>query len=464
MSIGEKVVSRTCMVGLIFATAALCGASIAEERNQFRGPEGNGTYPGALLPTEWSIAGEGTEATGKNVAWKTTVPGTGWSSPIVAGGKVFVTSAYAEGQSKPKDMSAGATDLRSMRIFGAPKPPKEVFQFRLTCLDLATGETLWSKTVAEQAPALPTHPSNTFATESPAVLGNRVFVFFGSVGILAAYDLAGEELWRKELPPHEMSVGFGTGSSLAVDDARLYLQRDNEKESTLSAVDPQSGETLWSADRKVGSSWATPLVWKNSQRTEIVAAGAGGAVSYDPTTGEELWKFAGLPSSASASPTALGDLVFFGTSGPFSNSPLVAVKAGATGDVSLASGEKSNEFVAWKKNGSGLGMASPVAAAGAIFLGESGLVRALDVETGEELFAERLDKAKTFAASPWIAGDKLFFLDEAGTTHVLKAGRTFEALGSSSLPETIWSTPSAAGKSLVIRGVDAIYCLRDAAD
>lgn len=463
MNVSGRAIVRSGILGLVVATL-LGGRGIAGERNQFRGPDGNGTYAGAALPSEWSPAAVDGATTGKNVAWKATVPGTGWSSPIAAAGKVFVTSAYAEGQSKPKDMAAGASDLRSMQIFGTPKPPKEVFQFQLTCLDLATGEILWSKTVAEQAPAIATHPSNTFATESPCVQGDRVFAFFGSVGILAAFDFAGEELWCKEFQPLAMSAGFGTGSSLAVDDDRIYLQRDNEKESTLSAIDPQTGESIWTANRKAGSSWATPLVWKNSKRTEIVASGAGGAVAYDPATGEELWSFGGLPSSASASPVALGDLVFFGTSGPFSNSPLVAVRAGAKGDISLAAGEKSNEFVAWKKNGSGLGMASPIAADGIVYLGESGLVRALDAATGEELFAERLDKAKTFAASPWIADGKLFFLDEAGTTHVLKAGRTFEPLGNSTLPETVWSTPSASAGSLVIRGVDSIYCLRNASE
>ncbi|MGL4554334.1 MAG: PQQ-binding-like beta-propeller repeat protein [Gemmataceae bacterium] len=422
--------------------------TLAADSPSFRGPDGSGVFaPG--FPAEW--------AAGKNVAWKAEVPGGGWSAPVVVAGRVFVTTAVSGGDDRPRNFVDGVKDIRSMVPLFAKKPDKS-YRFEVHCLDAATGKPVWKQEVAAKVPPHPSHPSNTFATETPASDGGRVYALFHSAGVLAAFDLDGKKLWERETGAFKMTAGFGTGSSLAAGAGLVFVQNDNEEKSFVAAFDGKTGEPAWRAERKGKSAWASPLLWKNRVRTELVTCGGDRVVSYDPKTGAELWSL-GKVASFTSSPASDTERVYFGYSNPTTTGPLYAVKAGAKGDVTPDADDKS-EGLAWLRRSSGPGMPSAVSAGGMLYvMGSVGLV-AYDAATGEVKYKQRLPKARTVAASLWAAGGRVFVLDEAGKAFVVKAGPEFELLGTNELDDTFWSTPAAAGGALYLRGTKALYCVR----
>lgn len=416
---------------------------------QFRGPTGLGhALPGGVA--EWS--GE------KNLAWKTPLPGTGWSAPVVAGDRIFLTTAIGDKLGKPKNMEAGAADPSSMMPM-KKEPPKEKVRYSVLCLDRATGKVLWEKVAVEQPPPIPIHPSNTHATETPVTDGERVLAYFGMIGLFC-FDRNGELLWSRKFEPYEMGAGFGTGSSLALADGRVFVQCDNEKKSFIVAFDVKSGKELWQAERASKSSWSTPLVWRNKLRTELVCCGSTQACAYDPATGKVLWSLKGVPGSFASSPAANEEVVIFGNSGPMSVGPLLAVSAGAAGELKMPKVDGSSEYIPWYKTKRNVGLSSPIIHQGLLYFGGQGTLTCVDITNGEQIYKERLPGGKIVVASAWSRGDQLFFLDEAGKTFVVAPGRQFKLLRTNSLDDTFWSTPAIAGDDLIVRGVNCLYCIR----
>jgi len=415
---------------------------------RFRGPSGAGVFPPGF-PTEWT--------SNKNLAWKTALPGGGWSAPIVVGDKVFVTTAVSGGDDKPKNFVEGVKDIRSM-VPAMAKKPDRAYRFELHCLDRATGKPLWKAEAADAKPPHPCHPSNTFATETPASDGQRVFTLFHSVGVLAAFDLEGKKLWSVQTGAYKMTAGFGTGSSLAVGEGLVFVQNDNEEKSFVAAYDAATGQEVWRAKRPGKSAWATPLLWRNKVRTELVTCGGGQVTSYEPKNGKVLWSL-GKVASFTSSPAADDERIYFGYSNPTSVGSLYAIEAGAEGDLTVQDEENLPKGVAWIHKAAAPGMPSPVSVGGYVYvMGSTGL-GCYDAKTGQPQYKQRLPKIRTVAASLWAAGDKLFILDEAGTTFVIQVGPKYELLGTNSIDDTFWSTPAVAGKQLFLRGVHALYCI-----
>lgn len=438
-----------CFLACLLAAGPLPAADYP----QFRGPAGNGVVAAADPPTTW--------AADKNLAWTTKLPGSGWSQPVVAGGTLFVTAAVADGLERPKDMRAGVKDPRSLPFVGGGKPPDVRIEWRVVALDADTGAVRWSKTVAAGKPKHPIHPSNTYATETACADADRVYAYFGATGTLAALDHKGAEAWKVELGAYPFSNGFGSGSSPALHDGRLFVASFNEERPFLAAFDAATGRELWrQAREKPGSAWATPFVWRNSRRTELVACGDKLVTSHDPATGKELWRLGGIDTGFAASPAAEGDLLLLGTSSPFSAFPLFGVKAGASDDITLKRGEKTNRFVAWFRTGGGVGMASPVAAGGYLYIPGEGTLVCVDAKTGRQLYKERLPRSRMVTACPVAVGGKVLVLDETGKATWVKAGPTFEVLETSELKDTFWASPAVVGDRIYLRGVEGVYCIR----
>jgi outer membrane protein assembly factor BamB len=429
----------------------LMGFAQGEDYPQFRGPKGNGIATAAAVPTTW--------AKDKNVAWMTKIPGTGWSQPIVVGKKLFVTTAVGENLPKPKDMQAGVRDMSSMGLGG--KKFSSPLKWQLFALDAETGAVLWEKTVAEGIPTQPIHPSNTYATESPCADKERVYVHFGMEGTLAAYSHDGERVWKLTVGAFKFSNGFGSGSSLAIHDGKIYMNNFNENAAFVACYDGKTGQRVWHQPRqKAGSAWASPLVWKNSKRTEIIAAGDKLVTSHDPNTGEELWRIGGIDTAFSPSPAVDGDVLLLGASSPFSAGPLMAIAAGAQGDITLPKGTKSSEAVTWFRTGGGVGMSSPVATGGYLSIPGEGSLTCVDIANGKPVYKERLPKSRMVAACPVVVGDKLLLVEETGKATWVKTGPQFEVLEQSELPGTFWASPAIAGDVLYLRSVDGIYCIK----
>jgi outer membrane protein assembly factor BamB len=440
----------------VSATIALCLALTflpcglrAENWPQFRGPGSLGISAEEQLPIEWG--------SDKNVRWKIEIPGAGWSSPIVWENKVFVTTAVTEKQTRPQafsDSYGGAN---------VGKRAESVYRWQVYCLDRGTGKVLWKQTAAEGKPSLPKHPSNTYASETPVTDGERVYAYFGTKGLFC-YDLKGKLLWSKDLGTYKMMMGWGTGSSPALEGDRLFVQCDNEEKSFLVALEKKSGKELWRVDRDEKSSWGTPFVWRNKVRTELVSGGGKKVRSYDPATGKLFWQLSGMSGMCSTTPVADDERLYTGTSGPpGSNSPLVAVKAGASGDITLKEGEASSAGVVWSQLRAGPFLPSPLLYRGYLYVLDARLnmLSCYDARTGEPAYKkERLHQAKGFAASPWAYDGKLFCLDQEGRTFVVKAGPKFELLATNKLDDTFSASPAVAGGNLFLRGATRLYCIK----
>ncbi|MEM7235871.1 MAG: PQQ-binding-like beta-propeller repeat protein, partial [Planctomycetota bacterium] len=339
--------------------------------------------------------------------------------------------------------------------------PDTVVDFRLACLVLETGKSLWSKSIAKRKPQFAIHPSNTYATESPACDGERVYTYFGGIGLVAAFDLNGEKTWTADIGAVPTGAGFGSGSSLAVAGHHVFVQCDNDKSSFLVAFDGKTGKEAWRKKRSGRTSWSTPLTWQSKSGVQLIVCGAGSVVSHDPKSGDVNWELKNLSSSFSSSPAADSERVYFGSSGPRRVGPLYAIPADAKGVIDAE--EWKQDENRWSVPRSGPGLASPVEAGGYVYVIRRSILSCFNSKTGERIYRERLPKARSVAASLWADKDRVFLLDERGTTYVVKAGPKFELLATNRIDDLFWSTPAVTGDALLLRGTGKIYCIRKSA-
>jgi len=462
--------------------AGFSTATRAENWPQFRGPRGTGLPQESRLPTEWSAD--------ENIAWKAELPGAAWSQPIVWGDKIFVTTAVTENQTPPsvgrssggRGRSRGASERpgdrpdrpqgqrpqgqRPGRGFGGRdrEPPDQVYRYMLLCLEATNGQVVWERLAHEGKPTIPTHRSNTYASETPVTDGERVYAYFGMTG-LYCYDMDGKQLWKKDIGSYPMSAGWGTGSSPALDGDRLFVQCDNNEESFLVALDKRSGDELWRVPREEESNWSTPFVWKNKHRTELVTAGGGKMRAYDPSDGHLLWELNGVNGRCSATPVGTDELLYVGVGGGRGGpGPLVAIRAGAKGEMTLGD-EQSSSGIAWSVPRGGPPLASPLVYRDCLYILDQrgGIVSCYDANTGQQHYKKRLEGARGFTASPWAYDGKVFLLDEDGQTFVLDAGEELKLLAVNKLDDAFWSSVAVAGDRLLLRGVNYLYCIGPAA-
>lgn len=446
----------SCFLGLVVSSLSSGLPSGGSDWPQFRGPNGTGTGPAADIPMEWSET--------KNVAWKAAVPGRGWSQPVAIGGTIYLTVALGEGLDAPIGFAAGVADPRSSK---AESAPDVTIEWRVLAFDLATGQERWSASVGKAKPKYPIHPSNTWASETPVADANGVYAFFGATGTLAAFDTAGKPLWKAELGVHPMMFGYGTASSPAILDGKVFVQSFSEEGGWLACFEAKSGDELWRVTREAGSSWATPLLWRNQQRTELVASGFNLITSHEPATGKELWRLGGvmgpMMSSFAADPEHLylGQAAAFAGGRSMMNPPLYALAPGGAGDLSPAEGTIEVKGQLWSQKMASPAMSSPVAADGLLYIAMENLLTCRDAESGEQLYKERVPGLVTIAASPIIVGDKLLLLDEEGHAAIVRVGPDFEVVGKGALEDVFWATPAVAGKALILRGAKSLYCVRE---
>jgi len=459
----------------------VCLTSTARGENwpQFRGPEGTGVPTESRLPTEW-----GPE---KNIAWQVEIPGQAWSQPVVWGDRIFITTAIpqenaspdegaekAESAQKEAEYSEKAESTSDEKSDESPEQPRrrgrggfggelpdQVYQWKVMCLSRATGEVEWEQLAHEGKPTIPIHRTNTYASETPVTDGKRLYVSFGSEGLFC-YDLDGKLLWSKNLGSYPMMLGWGTGSSPALEGERLFVQCDNDQDSFLVALDVRTGDELWRVSREEKSTWSSPYVWHNKLRTELVTAGAKKMRSYDLETGELLWESANARGRCSATPVGTDELLYVGVGGgPGGLGPLLAIRAGAKGDITIEKDATSSEAVAWKAERAGPPMASPLVYQGYLYVLEqgSGIIACYDAQTGQQHYRKRIEGAKGFTASPWGYDGKIYVLDEEGQTFVIPVGTELEVVTTNKLDDRFWSSMAVAGDHLLLRGVNRLYSI-----
>jgi len=437
---------------------------------QFRGPESNPVGTHARLAERWSKT--------ENVEWSKEIPGRGWSSPIVTGGKVYITSATTDGKSKPPQIGTEYSNeyVAELQKQGLPieevikrvterdiELPKEVMlHYFLYCLNLKSGKLEWQKEFHTGHPPGGRHRKNSFVSESPVTDGKFVYVYVANLG-LWAFDVKGKLKWTTPLEANPIYLDFGTGSSPALVGNLLVIVNDNEKQQFIAAFDKQTGKQVWRTNRELGpegrrSAWVTPFVWRHALRTEIVTVGPGIVVSYD-LSGKELWRMSGMSGAPVPTPFAYDGLLYVdGGRGAL----LVALRPGAVGDISLKDDQTSNEFVVWSQKRAGTYLPTPVAYDGAVYtLTETGILTRFDSRTGKQTYKTRIDpRATAFTTSPWAYNGKLFCLSEEGQTFVIKTGEQFELLHVNELDEMAQASPALVGDRLLIRTQERLYSIR----
>ncbi len=442
----QKHAFRT--IALLLVLSITVKAHSEENWSQFRGPNAAGVSTHTKFPSKWSPS--------ENIAWKTDLPGRSWSSPIVWGKKVFVTAVVNSVENeKPK----------KGLYFGGERPePKSLHESKVFCLDLITGKTLWERTVHSGVPQTSVHLKNSYGAETPVTDGKLVYALFGGLGVFAL-SLDGKEVWSKKLDPRATRFGWGYAASPVLHKGRLYIVNDNEDRSELLSLDAKTGKEVWRVERDEKSNWATPFIWNNKNRMELVTSGTRAVRSYD-LNGKLLWSLRGMSSIAIPTPVAGAGMLFV-SSGYVGDRlrPLYAIRPGASGDITLKPGETSNDFIAWSNSTAGPYNPSPLFYDGRVYvLYDRGLVSCFDSKTGKMLYdRERLSPGAGFTSSPWAAGENIFCLNEDGDCYVLRAGDKFALRQINRLgdDDMCMATPALVGDRLLIRTASGIICVQD---
>jgi outer membrane protein assembly factor BamB len=442
---------------------------------QFRGADGSGVADSSSLPLRWSNA--------ENVAWSAEIPGRGWSSPIVWGDRVYLTTAVNAGAFKAASTGIYGNDYAAeLKKQGLPDDEilkrvvsrdielaseSEEVSYQLLALDAGTGRVVWQREAHRGKPAGGRHRKNTYASETPATDGERVYASFGgNVGVFC-YALDGTLLWKQSWTPQPIYLDFGTASSPVVHGGRVYQLHDNDGESFLAALDAKTGALVWKASRtaneaRLKSGWATPLVWRSALRTEIVTIGRGLVISYD-LDGKELWRLKGI-TQATPSPVAGEGLLFAGSGSQGESSrPLFAIRPGAAGDISTAEGAPRSEFVSWFLPRFSAYTSSPLLYRGRVYaVNDNGILQVADARSGAEVYKARVGGGgSTFSSSPLASAGRIYLLSEDGDTFVLEAGDAYRELARNAVGEMSLATPAADATGLYLRTLTRLYRLQE---
>jgi outer membrane protein assembly factor BamB len=427
---------RLAVVGAVCLWATTAEPESPVTWPQFRGTDGAGIADSSTLPTRWSAT--------DNVAWTAEVPGRGWSSPIVWGDRVYVTTAVSVGRFKApstgiygNDYAAelqkhGLSDDEVMKRVVARDielaSESEEVSYEVLALDARTGKLVWQREAHRGKPPGGRHRKNTYASETPATDGERVYASFGGNVGLFCYSRAGTLLWKQTWDPQPIYLDFGTASSPVVHDGRVYQLHDNEGESFLVALEARTGKVAWKVSRtanegRLKSGWATPFVWDNGLRTEIVTVGRGLVISYDP---------------------------------------LFAIRPGAAGDISTAEDAPRSEFVSWFLPRFSAYTSSPLLYRGRLYaVNDNGILRVADARTGKEIYKARVGGGgSTFSSSPLASAGRIYMLSEDGDTFVLEAGDEYKELAKNSVGEMSLATLAADADGLYVRTQTKLYRLQ----
>jgi outer membrane protein assembly factor BamB len=399
-------VLRPLALALVFSTFALA----AEDWPEFRGPTGQGHSTEHGIPLEWSES--------QNVIWKTRVPGLGWSSPVIAGGRVWLTTAINE---------RGAS-------------------LRALAFEVKTGREIVNAEVFRVGRGTPLNPKNSLASPTPIADGDRLFVHFGSDGT-AALTTSGQIVWKAHLP-YESQHGNG-GSPIVYGDLLVY-SGDGSDDAFVVALDKHTGKVRWKTRRRQpwDQAYTTPLVIRVGDRDQIVSVGAYRAAAYDPETGKEIWRVSYADGFSNVPRPVYGHgLVFIATG--FQQPSLLAVRPDGAGDV-------TKTHVAWTLRRAAPLTPSPLLVGDELFLvNDTGIASCLDAKTGETHWQQRL--GGNYSASPVFADGRVYFLSEEGVTTVIAPGKEFRKLAVNRLDDETLASMAVSDSSIFIRSGSHLY-------
>jgi outer membrane protein assembly factor BamB len=434
------------------ATSALPRATAeAGSWPSFRGPLASGVSDGQRLPDTWN------PSTREHIRWRTPIPGLAHSSPIVWGDLVFVTTAIS---SRPD-----ATFKPGLYGDGDASDDRSPHRWVIYAVDKRSGAIRWERTAAEGEPLNKRHIKSTYASATPATDGRIVVAWFGSQGVFA-YDIGGTLRWKADIGRVDMGAydiptyEWGPASSPILWNGLVILQCDTQADSFLVALDAETGRTMWKSHRDELPSWGTPTVAATAAGPELITNASNYVRGYDPRTGRELWRMGG--SSKITAPTPVfGDGLHVIASGRAPERPIFAVRPGARGDLSSAPDASPDAHVAWRKTGRGSYMPTPLIYRGQVYvLANNGVLDAYDLQSGREIYRQRLPLVGSgFSASPVAADGKIYLSNEDGEMLVVEAGTAFRHLATNSMGEMLMATPALSEGVMFVRGSSSLFAI-----
>ena len=402
---------------------------------EFRGSNGNGLSRGTQLPLEWSES--------ENVQWKTAIPGKGWSSPVVWDNQIWMTTATEDG--------------------------KQMFA---VCVDRTTGNIVHHLKVLENQSPRFCHPTNSYASPTPAIEEGRIYLHFGSYGTMCLDTETGNKLWQRL--DFECDHWRGPASSPILFGSALYVAFDGFDQQYVVALDKQTGETVWKTDRNIKyasnngdhkKAYATAQVIEVDGQAQLVWPSAAETIAYEPRTGEELWRVYHGGMNAATRPVFAHGLVYLtnGDSTGKVKSSLLAVRPerelGIDSRDDLSDGRGSGERrIVWRFDRSAPKRPSPLIIGDLLFaISDDGIAFCLDARTGEEKWRKRV--GGKFRASPLAAGNRIYLCSLEGNTTVIAAEAEFRVLASNQLDDGFQASPVPVGEALLLRSIKNLYLI-----
>ena len=405
-------------------------AALIAQWPEFRGAGGTGLAPNAAIPLVWSEH--------ENVRWKTAIHGRGWSSPIVWGRQIWMTTATPDG----RQLFAVAVDrdsgriIQDLKLFDVPHPQEA-------------------------------HSFNSYASPTPVIEDGRVYVTFGSPGTAAIDTATGRVIWtRTDL---ECNHFRGAGSSPVIFRDLLLMHFDGSDVQYVVALDKRTGKTVWRTNRSIDfedlepngkvkgdgdfrKAFSTPIVVDAGGVPVMISLGSKATYGYDPMTGRELWRIVERAQfSASTRPVAGFGLVFYPTG--FNTGQVFAIRPDGRGDVTAT-------HVVWRAPKGAPNKPSLLLAGDLLFMvNDTGVATCLDAHTGAEVWKARL--GDSYSASPIGAAGRVYFFSEDGKATVIEAGRAFRVLAENHLDDGFMATPAIDGRALFARTKTALYRIED---
>ncbi len=438
------IMSRTACLPFITAFVLSAGVAAAQEWPSFRGVHGSGVSTNARPPLTWNLG------TSTNVAWRTTIPGLGHSSPVVWGDRIYLTTAVSD-TAASLSLALGDSDRAGIDAAKDMVPHR----WQVLALDRASGKVIWTRSGHQGVPRVKRHVKGSHASATPATNGRVVVALLGSEGLFA-FDVNGTELWRQDLG--RLAVGladdptyeWGPASSPVIHGDVVFVQNDRYRDSFLIAFDLSTGKERWRSGRDELPAWTTPLVHTGGATPVVVTNSPRFIRGHDLATGKERWRVQDPDGEVKVStPIAAGDLAIVTGGYPSGGRPIQAIRV-------------NDGSIAWRQERGSPYTSTPLAYDNLLYIiTDNGILSAYQISDGVRVYQQRLSQeAGGFSASPVAAAGRIYLATEDGKVFVVRAGRTFELLATNDMNEVCMATPALSNDLLLIRTKTHLYALR----
>ncbi len=439
------MIVRFYLIGSLIVHLAVSSTAASADWPQFRGPDGQGRSTATGLPLTWSET--------KNVTWKVPIEGRGWSSPVVLGNEIWMTTAL-------ETLATAEEAERKLAALPFPAPNSDVSRgvvLKAVCVDRKTGRLLQSITLLEFTELLQICAVNSFASPTPVIEPGRLYCDFGTMGTVCLDTGSGKILWKRRLPVEHQ---VGPGSSPVLHGNLLVLVRDGCDIQYVAALDKNSGETVWKTDRPpidtdytpYKKSFSTPLVVGKAGEQQMIVPGSKWIVSYAPDSGRPIWQVDTGESFSNSSRPAFGHGMAFVCTA-YGGSYLLAIRTDGRGDV-------TDTHVKWTGKKQVPKRSSPLLVGDELYIvSDKGVATCLDARTGKVHWAERI--LGNCSASPVYADGRIYFFGEDGRTAVVRPQKQFALLGQSEIEGPVMASVAIADGAFLLRTGTHLYRIEE---